>query len=648
MKQLILIFTILGFLSTSNAAVRPEIVPSKLLELKSKSWYLENLRSWKFYLEENPNDETGWLELFKAASFGGNSESELKLIADKIEGDFPESSTSYYVKSRVFGWNASGINFLKKALATTEDLFLEDRLILAEYEMTDDRKLYSKKVYDAGKVSKVTMNYCYNVLMSVGEDGILFTDATHTTVPLWILQDVMSVRQDVVIISLELSQDEEYRTRKLSAYALSSGSDPGAISLSEANPDKDFFYALTLPRKNLKEIEDKLYVVGLASQYRSERLAHFESLKENIENKFLLDYLTIDFDGEPNTSLGNVLRTNYIVPFLLLKEYYDELGNDQRSNFWKGKLLDVAEKSELRSRVELLLEKKSNKRSEFVKTTINVKGWDKKMKKLKDNIYVSNTEISNSNYGFFLSYLEKNGYTDLFEKSDYDLDRYEGIEHSFHKNYHFSQLIYAKAKGAYATYPVMDITFEAARIYCEWMTAQYNVQEDRKFKKVKFRLPTQDEWTMAALGYSKFQAWTLTDNTVEAQTNLKGKYEMYDLREHTVSYPWFSRAWELRNSITNRHNCYMANVKTTDERLCKAGIMGDGFTITSPNGTYFPNQLEVFDMIGNVAEMTDVDGIAMGGSWNHPPEESTITSINNYNGRDSAVGFRLFMEVIEE
>jgi hypothetical protein len=56
----------------------------------------------------------------------------------------------------------------------------------------------------------------------------------------------------------------------------------------------------------------------------------------------------------------------------------------------------------------------------------------------------------------------------------------------------------------------------------------------------------------------------------------------------------------------------------------------------------------LWDVVGNVAEMTNEKGKACGGSWNHTPEESTIRSINEYKGPDAAVGFRPFMEVIEQ
>ncbi len=651
MKKLLILSLMVGLMLDLKAASRPENVPSKLSELQVKSWYLEKFRIWTDYLEENPTDEKGWLQLYRAANYGGMSAEELNALSERIALNFPGSSTANYVKSRIIGWNAEGNDFLEKAIAANKNsmYFLEDQLVLSEFKMNQERKNLSTKVYESGLVSRSTLNYGYNVLMSVGEDGVLFTDATHTTIPLWILQDVMSVREDVVIVNLELSQATEYLERKLTSSGLKWTNDAKISSIPAANPDRDFYYALTLSRNNLTEIEDKLFVVGLASQYQSERLDHYKSLRENIESRFLLDYLTLDFNGEPNTSLGKALQTNYIVPFMLLKEYYDELGNGQKSEYWTEKLMNVADKSELRARVELLLSKQEQQRQSFKKVELDMKSLDKKWKKIKDNIYASEVELTNMEYEFFLDYLKDNGYDDLFERASIDLSAYEGISLVFHKKYHTSKGINRKQQGNYDDYPAMDIPFEGAKIYCEWLTAQYNVQEGRDYQKVKFRLPTQKEWTMAALGYKDFQSWNLKENSVKATLNYKDKKPLdYDLKDHTISYPWFHRSWGYRNSVLNEKKCYLANIKTPEGITCPAGIEGDGFAITSPVGTYFANGLGLYDVIGNVAEMTDIEGVAMGGSWNHPENESTITSVVNYSGPDTAVGFRLFMEVIEE
>lgn len=662
MKQ-ITILLMLGFFTT-QATPRPEKIPSKLLELKAKSWYLDQVDSWTNYLTENPEDQSGWLELFKAAKFGGADREQLNAISNSIQTNFSETATALYVKSKVTGWNTEGNTILEQALSFADRTeFLEDRLILSEYKLSKDRADFSSQVFDAGLITKSTLNYGYNVLMSVSENGILFTDATHTTIPLWVLQDVMSVRKDVVIINLELSQDENYITRKLNANGLQIESREQLFSIPESNAEKDFFYALTLPRQNLKTVEDRLYVVGLASQYSSERLDHYNSLRENLEDKFLLDYLTIDFNGEPNTAQGKALQANYIVPFLMLKEYYDELDNSERSEFWKTKLLSIAEQSQLKTRVELLLNKNENERTNFKKTELDIKKLDKNMVQLRGNLYVSSIEVDNEDYWFYLDYLEQNGYDDLFEKSKMDINKYDDFTKSLLSNFYYSAVNYSAFKTKYMKkkryfdYPAMDMSFEAAKAYCEWLTYQYNLQSDRKYKKVLFRLPSKKEWQIAALGHKDFTSWNLEENTVEAwdkwvdgKGTVKKKKELkkYALSETEVLYPWWQPNIMLRDKIKNQVDCYLANVKTPEEITCPAGIKGDGFTLMSPVGTYFPNQMGIYDVIGNVAEMINEEGKAMGGSWNHVPEESTIKSVNTYEGSDAAVGFRLFMEVIEE
>ena len=94
----------------------------------------------------------------------------------------------------------------------------------------------------------------------------------------------------------------------------------------------------------------------------------------------------------------------------------------------------------------------------------------------------------------------------------------------------------------------------------------------------------------------------------------------------------------------------MGNFKVPEESLScvKLRAGGDGYVFSGNVATYFPNGMGLFDVVGNVSEMLKEEGKACGGSWNHAPEESTIMSVNSYSGISGALGFRVFMEVVEK
>ena len=64
-------------------------------------------------------------------------------------------------------------------------------------------------------------------------------------------------------------------------------------------------------------------------------------------------------------------------------------------------------------------------------------------------------------------------------------------------------------------------------------------------------------------------------------------------------------------------------------------------------GNYRENNIDIYDIIGNVAEVTS-DGKIKGGSWSNTLEECFIDKSQDYSLPDPRVGFRLVMEIIEK
>lgn len=229
--------------------------------------------------------------------------------------------------------------------------------------------------------------------------------------------------------------------------------------------------------------------------------------------------------------------------------------------------------------------------------------------KVSSNLYALRHEVTNKEYQEFLKYLKAHKQNDDFIKCMYDSTQWvkkftnsfnEPIEKSYHSHH------------AYDNYPIVNITPDGAKSYCEWLTDRYNNDSKRKYKKVVFRLPDENEW--------KKLADPLPDNNLP---------------------------WNGNTNLSDNGKIYFSNIKIKDTKTSKDNYVIDGGLTTIITEHYKPNKLGIFDVIGNVAEMTQ-DGLIKGGSWDNYLAECTIDKTQKYSLPDPRVGFRIVMEIIEK
>lgn len=120
---------------------------------------------------------------------------------------------------------------------------------------------------------------------------------------------------------------------------------------------------------------------------------------------------------------------------------------------------------------------------------------------------------------------------------------------------------------AYGEYPVVGVTWMQAKAFCAWRTLYKNAFQKSKGRDQinSFRLPTEAEWEYAARGGLQ-----------------------------SATFPWGGPY------AKNDRGCFLANFKPN-----RGDYAADGALYTVEAQSFDPNEFNLYNMSGNVAEWTD-------------------------------------------
>lgn len=221
---------------------------------------------------------------------------------------------------------------------------------------------------------------------------------------------------------------------------------------------------------------------------------------------------------------------------------------------------------------------------------------DKRMVHLKKHkIWVSKYETTQKEYKAFLKDIQSKENYPFKECQIFSQMWTERLSMPFmetmQKNYH-DQAIFDE-------YPVVNISLKGAQYFCHWLGEKYHKYNLRTSKKVRFRLPTKEEF-----------ASLMNEVIIKYDSDEKEEYEFFDF-----------------------------NLKFYDDYAVDGGL--NTIRVQLKPQTYSG----LCSVIGNVSELL-ADGEAVGGNWDCYP--SDIEQPLDHSTPDPRIGFRIVMEVLEQ
>jgi hypothetical protein len=375
MKKLIFVFIALALTIVINQSIlcsktfdiEPQQVHRLVYVEETHQWYVDQARIWKEELKKHPDNPKAWNNYFMANKYSHwqGDVTVYKNLMDSILTEMGKNVSDSYEYNYLRYYNGErDVSLLEKAYRkdpTRADALYE---FMMHYEHSGDYsklKRYCEELYQTKDIAPGLLNYNYNALISTDMNSILFTNGDNDTYPGWVLQKAKGIREDVSILNLHLTfVDRTYLDRKLKENGINLDVESFskdkmnlflkelAQAIEETTPDIPIYVATTVYDKSLKEVEEDLYLVGLALKYSTKRFNNMESIKFNVYNKLRLDYLNYDWYSEDyliNRGL-NRLHMNYVVLFLKLGEELHKTGSATVAGMWKERALQLAQRAD--------------------------------------------------------------------------------------------------------------------------------------------------------------------------------------------------------------------------------------------------------------------------------------------------------------
>ncbi|MFZ9027890.1 MAG: hypothetical protein ACO2Z9_02680 [Crocinitomicaceae bacterium] len=249
-----------------------------------------------------------------------------------LEKTAPNSFEYHYYKYVAGNYDVSLIDHLDKAESirpNNTDVHVQKA---AYYHITKNdtkAKEYLSKLVAAKRLDGDLKYYAEDLLLSVPKNGTLLTHGFDDTYSALYTQLNFNVRSDVRVVSLDMLQSDEYRSKlKSEGYKLPNRKTVDISFFREfvaQNESKSIAVSLTTPKEYFKPIQGNLYLTGLVFEYHSSAYDNLHR-NEKLWDKKLKKY---PVNNSTNDKMKN-LSSNYLPMLLVLYKHYKENGEQAK------------------------------------------------------------------------------------------------------------------------------------------------------------------------------------------------------------------------------------------------------------------------------------------------------------------------------
>lgn len=322
-KTIVILMALMG--NMWSFAQKAETIETFVANKYEPEWYAAQAEEWQKKVDENPQNQWAWRNLFLATYYHDqftngwgiiNDETRTADVLRKMEATLPDSFVLNLCKGR-FCLSTDeaakrGDNIPRAIELMPEDICPEDleylatRLWIVDPENPRVKELYTKTYQNKYFPTRI-MHFNYNMLQCLPPNALYFSNGDLDTVPMKVLQEALGERTDVTIINNSFL----YATPFMEALYKKLNIKPLTLNVQDYGKygeewlqhyESDIIMYLIKESKrpayfsptngNVSVLnEDSIYNEGLVLKYSPKPYNNFDVAMHNVKEVYNLEYL---------------------------------------------------------------------------------------------------------------------------------------------------------------------------------------------------------------------------------------------------------------------------------------------------------------------------------------------------------------------